>query len=175
MRLAQLLMIAAIIAPAIAQDGGFELPVQLIGFPVIIIAVRMANFIKKLTYALNPRTYRSRSRRGAGSQLDPAEVEKRIVAEMGQGFCIFESVCTDYATRSPSSPQMDWEDVFRKFKTAPYGRGEYYLLSVFLGDIVGSPMLCRQLAKRGRSCNAQLYLPSSDYVHQDVPLSLPAS
>ncbi|KAK7870918.1 hypothetical protein R5R35_012144 [Gryllus longicercus] len=158
-----------------AQDGGFQLPVQLIGFPVIIMAVRISNFMKKLAYAVNPRTYARRARRalegksgvaalggaaeaGAGAAPDPATVEKLLLNEFGARVCVYERVCAQYAQRALAAhghnQLLDWDTVFSRYKSAPPGEKQNYLLSVFLGDMVRSPSLCLGLAKRGRSCTA---------------------
>ncbi|XP_046972197.1 uncharacterized protein LOC124538956 isoform X2 [Vanessa cardui] len=145
------------------QDMYFELPVQLVGFPFIVGSVRLTNFLKKLSYSLSPATYRSRNRRAltfvseTSDPFDAQEVEKYITAEFGARACVFERVCAHYATRARTQPrpQMDWPDVFSQYKRSPDQAKELYLLSVFLGDIVGSPQLCHQLGKR-RGCDENL-------------------
>ncbi|CAH0731831.1 unnamed protein product, partial [Brenthis ino] len=144
------------------EQSGFELPVQLVGFPFIIMAVRITNFIKKLSYALSPATYRSRTRRELTfpievPEFDAQEVEKYITGEFGARACVFERVCAQFATRARAQPkpQMDWSQVFSQYKSSPDQSKELYLLSVFLGDIVGSPQLCHQLGKR-RGCDENL-------------------
>ncbi|CAG9793295.1 unnamed protein product [Diatraea saccharalis] len=148
----------------LSQETLLELPVQLVGFPFIITSVKLTNFLKKLSYSLSPATYRSRTRREltfAGDLADPfdvSEVEKYIVGEFGTRACVFERVCAHYAARARThpKPQMDWSDVFSQYKRSPEQAKEFYLLSVFLGDIVGSPQLCHQIGKRRGCDEAQL-------------------
>ncbi|XP_043253241.1 uncharacterized protein LOC122397856 [Colletes gigas] len=155
------LAIAAIAASPRPEEPAFELPVQLVGFPVIIAAVRITNFVKKLAYSLNPATYASRARRDLPlvhdeEILDVGQVEKKLVTELGNNVCIYERICAKYATQTllnrSRERDLDWNVVFSEYKSSPNPTKENYLLSVFLGDIIGSPRLCHQLAKRGRGC-----------------------
>ncbi|CAB3233382.1 unnamed protein product [Arctia plantaginis] len=145
-----------------SEGGDYELPVQLVGFPFIIASVKLTNLVKKVSYSLTPATYRSRNRRELTvSEVEPfdvAEVEKYIVGEFGEKSCVFERVCAHYATQASLYPrqQLNWPDVFSQYKRSPDQAKELYLLSVFLGDIVGSPQLCLQLGKR-RSCDNEQF------------------
>ncbi|XP_020280301.1 uncharacterized protein LOC109853013 [Pseudomyrmex gracilis] len=148
-----------------ADEGTYTdfLPLYLIGFPVIAISVRITNFLKKLAYALNPDTYVSRVKRAQAlihdeEILDVEQIEKKLVAEFGNNVCLYERTCTKYAERTLARRSrervLDWTKVFREYRSSPNPMKENYLLSVFLGDIIGSPKLCHLLAERGRSCDA---------------------
>ncbi|CAG5101074.1 Protein of unknown function, partial [Cotesia congregata] len=136
------------------QEPAFELPVQLVGFPVIIAAVRITNFIKKLAYSLNPQTYMGRSKRSVQDEeiLDIDQVEKKLIAELGEKVCIYERTCAKFAAitlkKGYRDPNLDWDEIFSQYKSSPDPMKENYLLSVFMGEIIGSPRLCHQLSKR---------------------------
>ncbi|XP_029177362.1 uncharacterized protein LOC114945358 [Nylanderia fulva] len=152
-------------APAGQEEPFFELPVHLVGFPVIIASVRIANFFKKLAYILNPATYVSRVKRAHPSIydeeiLDVGQIEKKLVTEFGNDICIYERICVEYAERMLRRKNqhldwniLDWGDVFSEYKSSPNLRKENYLLSIFLGNIISSPKLCHALAERGRACD----------------------
>ncbi|XP_031371163.1 uncharacterized protein LOC102671784 [Apis dorsata] len=144
------------------EEPLFNLPVQLIGFPVIVATVRITNFVKKLAYSLNPETYVSRVRRDLPlvhdeEILNVDQVEKKLVSELGNNVCVYERICAKYATQTLQKRSreraLDWDIIFSEYKSSPIPMKENYLLSVFLGDIIGSPRLCHQLAKRGRRCD----------------------
>ncbi|KAG8319510.1 hypothetical protein J6590_090590 [Homalodisca vitripennis] len=90
------------------------------------------------------------------ANLDVVEAEKRLVAEMGEHVCVYERVCAHYAQlaehRKTENHELDWNNVFSKYAKSPDNMKQFYLLSVILGDVVASPSLCHQLAKRGRGC-----------------------
>ncbi|XP_055533040.1 uncharacterized protein LOC129723097 [Wyeomyia smithii] len=142
-----------------AQEPLFELPVQLIGFPVIILSVRLATFAKKLAYSLNPKTYQTRSRRDTPipteediSRLAVAvtEAERTILHEFGPKVCIEEEPCRLHAsqTRRTEDYQPDWNDILKNYKVRATGMKQWYLLSVFIGDYIRDVQFCKQLAKR---------------------------
>uniref|UniRef100_A0A336KEK5 CSON008555 protein n=1 Tax=Culicoides sonorensis TaxID=179676 RepID=A0A336KEK5_CULSO len=142
---------------AIAQQPLFELPVQLIGFPVIVLAVRISTFVKRLAYSLNPQTYTARNRRSPDATqssfsiqaIDASLAEKRIITEMGPKACVMEEPCRLHATNQRKyKEQPDWVDILRNYKTQSTGTKQWYLLSVFLGDVIRDVQLCKQLAKR---------------------------
>ncbi|CAH0561875.1 unnamed protein product [Brassicogethes aeneus] len=144
-----------------SQQPAFELPVELVGFPIIIVAVRLSNFVKKLAYSLNPKTYVARSKREIASDemIDMIEAEKRLVKSLGENVCIYKKVCLHHAEKAQKTlgnkenKQIDWDEVFSNYKEAKEQQKEFYLLSVFLGDFIASPKFCTLMAKR-RQCSS---------------------
>jgi len=142
------------------QQPLFELPVQLVGFPVIILAVRFSNFVKKLAYSVNPKTYQSRVRRASldyessSDELAPPSVDldyasKKILDEYGPKACVIEEPCKVHAlSQGRAGAQPDWIDILRNYKIQRSGMKQWYLLSVFIGDVIRDPTLCKRLAKR---------------------------
>ncbi|XP_026474639.1 uncharacterized protein LOC113378319 [Ctenocephalides felis] len=179
------------------QEPAFELPVQLIGFPVIILAVRLSNFVKKLAYSLSPQTYApnsssqipsnynsaissntiQRSKRSTLENLrqdfevnfDIDEAERKLVASLGDDVCVMQRVCVQHAVKSVErskrnanletiakrfgmlGEQPDWEEILSGYLSSSNQDKQWYLLSVFVGDVMKDPDFCRKLAKR-RPC-----------------------
>ncbi|KAH8368620.1 hypothetical protein KR084_001674 [Drosophila pseudotakahashii] len=147
-----------------SSDPLFELPVQLVGFPVIVLSVRLSQFAKKLAYSLSPSTYRSRSRRDTAHPLalDAELAQKQILGEFGPQACILEEPCRVHASRHSGSserrlsgdgrakPHAAWSEVLRNYKvqSGVSGMKQWYLLSLFIGDAVRDVPLCKHLAKR---------------------------
>jgi hypothetical protein len=156
---------------ALAQmQPSFELPVQLVGFPVIILSVRLANFVKKLAYSINPKTYMGRQRREASSYygeisesaINLALAERQILNELGPKACVMEEPCRMHATRKAKrGSQPEWTDILSNYKIQSNGMKQWYLLSVFIGDEIRDPMLCKQLSKR-LACDRNVKVPIRD-------------
>ncbi|XP_025190311.1 uncharacterized protein LOC112590914 [Melanaphis sacchari] len=155
-----------------AQDSPFELPVQLIGFPVIIVAVKMSNFVKKLAYALSPSTYRRKAKRdleavtSGSAPLDVLKAQEMILKEMGPDACVYEKVCSAYAEAAALAKKdrrsgktgvdrMDWEKIISGYMETGSAKKKYYMLSVFLGDVLGSPEFCSRIARKINRCDAK--------------------
>ncbi|XP_017089530.2 uncharacterized protein [Drosophila bipectinata] len=161
-----LVLLLEFVEEGLAQNADplFELPVQLIGFPVIVLSVRLSQFAKKLAYSLSPSTYRSRSRRETSHPLalDAELAQKQILGEFGPQACILEEPCRVHASRpsgssqrrtpgeTKSKPHAAWSEVLSNYKVQPGigGMKQWYLLSLFIGDATRDVPLCKHLAKR---------------------------
>lgn len=104
-------------------------------------------------------TYAGRRKRSVDSEefIDVAEAEKLLVEELGEKVCIYPKVCLHHAqkavkTGGRSKFDIDWDEIFSHYKSPSEKHKEFYLLSAFIGDIIGSPKFCHQLVKRGRIC-----------------------
>ncbi|XP_037935164.1 uncharacterized protein LOC119669377 [Teleopsis dalmanni] len=147
-----LVLLLEFVEDGLAQnpDPLFELPVQLIGFPVIVLSVRLSQFAKKLAYSLNPNTYRSRSKRDAAMLAYDADLaQKEILKEFGPKACILEEPCRVHASRpGRNGAHPAWSEILRNYKVQSTGMKQWYLLSLFIGDAVRDVPLCKHLAKR---------------------------
>jgi len=152
------------------MQPSFELPVQLVGFPVIILSVRFTEFVRKLAYSLNPRTYMGRSRRHvrdfsvetSQAAINAAIAEKQILSDLGPKACVMEEPCKIHATRKAKrGAQPEWSDILSNYKTQSNGMKQWYLLSVFIGDEIRDAALCKQLSKR-LACDRHIKLPIRD-------------
>lgn len=68
-------------------------------------------------------TYMSRMKRADQNLeeiiLDVAQVEKKLVAEMGERVCIYENICSKYAEislKQSQSTYQDFNEIFRLIK-----------------------------------------------------------
>ena len=70
-------------------------------------------------FPLSTDTYRSRNRRDLleGPEIDVSDVEKRLVAELGERVCIYENVCETYAEEAldheAANRIFDWQQIFK--------------------------------------------------------------
>ncbi|XP_022208416.2 uncharacterized protein LOC111064886 [Drosophila obscura] len=154
-----LVLLLEFVEEGLAQNGDplFDLPVQLVGFPVIVLSVRLSQFARKLAYSLSPSTYRSRSRRDTAHPLalDAELAQKQILSAFGPRACILEEPCRVHASRASgdgrAKPHAAWSEVLSNYKVQSSNDGgmkQWYLLSLFIGDAVRDVPLCKHLAKR---------------------------
>ncbi|EDW29526.1 GL22866 [Drosophila persimilis] len=88
-----LVLLLEFVEEGLAQnpDPLFELPVQLVGFPVIVLSVRLSQFARKLAYSLSPSTYRFAQQTGTPPHplaLDAELAQKQILSAFGPRACI---------------------------------------------------------------------------------------
>jgi len=81
---------------------------------------RLAN--QEYSFRILPDTYISRVKRAHPSIheeeiLDVGQIEKKLIAELGDNVCVYERICAKYAERTLRNRSrrrvLDWGEVFR--------------------------------------------------------------
>ncbi|XP_055380691.1 uncharacterized protein LOC129611525 [Condylostylus longicornis] len=142
------LMLSELSTLVLCQEPVFDIPVQLVGFPVIALSVRLANFAKKLMYSLNPGTYKTISKRSYEKHAPFIfQIKTNIIEEFGEDSCVENATCESYAMQEEPSLESLFSVVLRMHQENMSNQNRSRLLSSIIGSLTKDSHLCSALGE----------------------------